>query len=132
MTPCPCHSAKPYNNCCKPFHQGSLPGTAMELMRSRYAAYALSLADYIIKTTHPSNSSYTSDFKKWSQETSHFSQITEFISLEIIEFTDGEKKATVTFTAGLKQEGRNASFTEKSHFEKNDMGQWLYLSGEMN
>ncbi len=128
---CPCHSGKAYTECCGPYHRGKEPENALALMRSRYAAYALGLPDYIIKTTHPKNPSYTTQVKEWARGILDFSQKTAFEGLKILEFVDRDTKATVTFAAYLKQNGHDASFTEKSHFIKVD-GHWLYLSGEMS
>lgn len=94
-------------------------------MRSRYTAYALNLPDYIIATTHPSNPHYTTNTAAWKASLAQFSQNTLFQKLEILKHTP----STVTFTAHLLQNGRDATFTEKSYFEK--IGpQWLYHHGE--
>lgn len=127
---CPCYSEKPYAECCKPYHDGSPPVNALALMRSRYAAYALHLAGYIIKTTHPDNPAYFSKKAEWKQDILHFSQNTKFTGLTIHEFIDGENEAYVTFTAHLQQGGKDASFTEKSRFLK-VQGRWLYRDGTM-
>ena len=118
---CPCSSGDQYQDCCQPFHEGRLPETALQLMRSRYSAYSLDLPDYIIETTHPQNPHYHSK----SEDIRQFSKVTTFQKLEIHDAT----KTTVIFTAHLFQGGRDATFTEKSTFEKVD-GRWLYLSGE--
>ena len=117
---CPCHSEKSYEVCCAPYHKGKNPENALLLMRSRYAAYALGLADYILQTTHPQNPQiFTRD------QILSFCRITTFVGLDILSFEDGENIAYVTFTAHLQQEGKDASFTEKSLFEKVE-GKWLY------
>src|SRR5579862_1043987 len=126
---CPCHSGKKYQECCQPYHTGKLPENALALMRSRYAAYALQLADYIMQTTHPHNKAYLSDKERWKKEIMGRYKNTDFYDLEILEFVDGPQEAYVTFTAHLRQEGRDVSFTEKSRFLKVD-GRWLYESGE--
>ncbi len=128
--PCPCHSQKLYRDCCERYHKGEPPENALALMRSRYAAYALGLVDYIIATTHPKNSHYLEDHTKWKEEILRFSQATHFEGLTIHEFVDDAQTAYVTFTAILKQKGNDASFTEKSRFEKVD-GRWLYRDGQM-
>jgi SEC-C motif-containing protein len=48
---CPCGSHRAYDDCCAPLHRGrtSAP-TAEALMRSRYSAYVLGLADYLLGT----------------------------------------------------------------------------------
>jgi len=70
-------------------------------MRSRYSAYALNLADYIIKTTHRSNPQYSADDREWRDSIANFSQSTEFRGLTIHEFKEEQLHATVTFTALL-------------------------------
>jgi len=127
---CPCHSGATYRECCKRYHDGVLPETALQLMRSRFSAYAMKLPEYIIDTTHPENPAYRNDRAKWKKEIESFSESTVFEGLEILDFVPGEIKAIVTFTAVLHQEDRDATFTEKSFFEKVD-GRWLYHTGVM-
>ncbi len=118
MLTCPCHSGKPYANCCEPFHKGSLPATCEQLMRSRYSAYSLGLVDYIIETTHP-------DLPVDRKSTEDFCKNTQFENLRILNATDD----TVTFHATLSQAGHDVSFTEQSTFAKID-GKWLYQKGQ--
>jgi SEC-C motif domain protein len=127
---CPCGSEKRYLECCGRYHNGAQAEDALKLMRSRYAAYVKQLPDYLMKTTHPDNPSYTLDVELWRKKILHFAQNTLFVGLEILEFVDGSKNASVTFTAYLKQDERNAGFTEKSSFEKVD-GRWLYKDGQI-
>lgn len=126
--PCPCHSGKSYSSCCQPYHEGTPAENALALMRSRYAAYALHLADYIMRTTHPHNPSYCPDAQRWRKEILKSYHTTDFYGLKILDFIDGEQEAFVTFTAFLKNDGRNISFTEKSRFLKVG-NQWFYESG---
>jgi SEC-C motif-containing protein len=122
---CPCHSKQSYRECCKPFHNGTaFPSTALQLMRSRYSAYALKKFDYILATAHP-DSPYKRDLN--DIRTSY--QSTLFEDLEILEFIDGDVLAYVTFRAVLTQDGKDISFTEKSLFEKINH-RWYYHSGE--
>ena len=51
---CPCGSRRVYEECCEPFHLGAAAPTAEALMRSRYSAFALGLAPYLLRTWHPS------------------------------------------------------------------------------
>ncbi|MGA1931881.1 YchJ family protein [Arcobacter sp. YIC-464] len=125
---CPCGSSKKYKKCCKIFHNGSNPKTALELMKSRYTAYVVGDSKYIIKTTHPSNNEYTEDTSSWSSSIKEFSLNSEFTGLVILDFIEGEEESFVTFNALIKQNGQDASFVEKSKFLKVD-GKWLYHSG---
>lgn len=124
--PCPCQSKQLYSKCCKPFHDGAaLPATPEQLMRSRFSAYALHNADYVMDTTHPENPAYTKDRSAWKESILSFCHLTQFNGLQISESTDEH----VTFTAILQQQGKDAGFTERSKFVKvND--RWLYQSGE--
>jgi len=125
---CSCHSQKQYTDCCKPYHQGEKPPNAQALMRSRYSAYALKNVAYIIRTTHPNNSDASTPQEQRAMQIKEFCEQTLFVGLEINDFTENAPFATVTFTASLMQNGQDASYTEKSEFEKIE-GQWLYLKG---
>jgi len=94
-------------------------------MKSRYSAYAVGDANYIIRTTHPNNCDYSTDIDKWKSEIKEFCKNTEFKRLEILEFIDGEDEAFVTFKAYLN----NGYMVEKSRFLKVD-NRWLYVDGE--
>lgn len=127
---CKCCSQKPYDECCKPFHDGSLPENALQLMRSRYSAYALCLANYIMHTTHPFSPLFQHDIVNWTKEITKFSQNSTFENLEILKFQDGDKIAYVTFTAFISKGGKDNTFTEKSRFEK--LGnKWYYIEGKV-
>lgn len=128
LSQCPCSCGKTYENCCKIFHDGLIPSNALQLMRSRYSAYVYLKPDYIIKTTHPDNPNFRQDIQTWRSEILLFCKNTHFQDLKIIEFIDGKIEAYVTFIAYLSQSGENASFVEKSHFEKLN-GVWLYKNG---
>ena len=117
---CPCFSGKPYEKCCGPYHDGAPAPTPEALMRSRYSGYALKKIDYIIETTHPNLHTTIKNREAIAQ----FSDETSFDGLEILEAKGNE----VTFKAHLSRDGKDVSFTEKSHFEKDD-GKWKYHSG---
>lgn len=51
---CPCGTGLVYGECCARWHRGASAPTAEALMRSRYAAFALGLADYLLESWHPS------------------------------------------------------------------------------
>lgn len=123
---CLCCSQKNYSACCEPYHKGKVfPKSPEKLMRSRYSAYALGLAPYIIETTH--TLSRPLDLDVWRSEIEAFCQKTDFIGLTIEEV----KQDFVTFTAKLTSEGVDVSFCEKSLFAK-EGGKWVYVSGEIS
>jgi len=123
---CPCGSKIKYKRCCAVYHKGAVAKTALLLMKSRYSAYATDNSAYIIKTTHPDNDDYIIDKKLWKKSIEKFSKTTDFLSLKILEFIDGDKEAFVTFKAELS----SGNMIEKSRFLKVN-GSWLYVSGEI-
>jgi len=93
-------------------------------MKSRYSAYAVGDAKYIIKTTHPQNSDYTENKLEWIKSIKEFCEYTDFDGLEILDYKTNENEAFVTFKAMLS----SGNMVEKSKFLKvNDI--WLYHSG---
>ncbi|MDQ0754887.1 YchJ family protein [Arthrobacter sp. B3I4] len=51
---CPCLSGEQYNDCCGRYHRGEAEApTAEQLMRSRYAAFVVLDAGYLLRTWHP-------------------------------------------------------------------------------
>lgn len=127
---CPCGSQKKYKKCCKPFHDNTtLPKTALELMKSRYCAFAVGKSEYIISTTHKDNVDFKSDIKSWNEDILDFCKNTKFEKLEILEFIDEQTQSFVTFKVTLFQDGNDVSFCEKSRFLKIDE-KWLYVNGQ--
>ncbi|MDC0933417.1 YchJ family metal-binding protein [Arcobacteraceae bacterium] len=95
-------------------------------MRSRYTAYALNNAKYIIKTTHPHNIDFQENKTLWEKEILEFSQNFTFEKLTIHEFIDAEPTSYVTFRAQITSNGNDHTFTEKSSFKKIDNA-WVYF-----
>lgn len=94
-------------------------------MRSRYAAYALNLADYLILTTHPDSPYQRQDPKTWRESIRKFYQGTRFVGLQILD----ARADTVTFHAILFEGDRDVSYIEQSVFRQHD-GRWKYVSGQ--
>lgn len=94
-------------------------------MRSRYSAYVRGLAPYIVATSGEARSS---DEETFLAEVRQFCAHTRFTGLQIVKVEPGDSVAYVTFRAGLEQGGLDASFTERSRFERTD--RWRYVSGE--
>lgn len=126
--PCPCGSGLKYKKCCQLFHKGKLPKTALELMKSRYCAYVLQNADYIIKTTHTQNPDFTIQTKQWKDDILLFCKGSSFIKLEILDTNLNDLASYVTFKVELQINNKDESFIEKSKFLKEN-DKWLYHSG---
>lgn len=127
---CPCGSPLKYKKCCKVFHDNiKNPSNSLELMKSRFSAYAFKQSNYIIKTTHKENQDYSENILEWKKEIEIFSSNTDFDKLEILEFIEGKIESFVTFRATLFQNKNDISFIEKSRFKKED-NIWFYVDGE--
>jgi len=124
---CPCGSGVKYKKCCHKFHKGAKPSSALELMKSRYCAYSIGNAKYIINTTHPNNSDFSLDKKAWAESIMEFCNSTDFLSLEILEVENKIDEAFVRFKASFS----NTYMIEKSRFLKVN-NSWLYESGVYN
>lgn len=127
--PCPCGSGNKVKRCCRPLHRGRLAETPGQLMRSRYAAYALGEADYILETTHPAGPLFRADRDAWRADVQGFCSGTRFDGLEVLEESADGDVGWVTFHAQLAQAGEDVSFRERSRFERLD-GRWLYHSAD--
>lgn len=115
---CPCGSEIPYKKCCRVFHKGTkYPGTASELMKSRYSAYVKGLEKYIRETWHPD----------YLPPDLHLTDI-NWLNLDIVSATDGLKgdsEGTVHFKAYYRSSSGEECLEENSHFIFED-GRWFY------
>lgn len=117
---CPCGSGAEYLACCGPLHHGDRQaGTAEDLMRSRYSAYAKGEADYLFRTWHPRTrpSDVTVD------------PAISWTGLEVTDVVDGgpdDERGVVEFTARFASADRADSMHERSRFERR-AGRWFYL-----
>lgn len=100
------------------------PGTAEELMRSRFKAFRESDADWLIKTWHESTRPGNLDL----------SDNPTWRGLQIIDTVDGgpdDETGIVEFRATHVQEGGGVGVLhERSRFIKED-GLWYYVEGEV-
>ena len=122
MKLCYCGSNYLFADCCEPFLKRKLPApTAEVLMRSRYSAYCVANADYLVNTTHVSTRKL---YPKSSIVT--FATENHWLQLEILSATT----TTVTFKAYYL----DASLAPQVHYEKSDFveenGVWYYVEGE--
>ena len=125
---CPCHSGRRYKRCCQPLHQGAAATDPPTLMRSRYAAYAIGLVDYVVATTDPRGPQWGADLNRWREEIAAFGSRTAFVGLQVLGGEVRGEEGTVHFQAELRVGDRDASFAEQSLFTR-DTGRWLYHSG---
>jgi SEC-C motif domain protein len=125
--PCPCTSKKPYDSCCGPFHAGTaLPGTAEQLMRSRFSAYALGKVDYLISTRCEARRA-----EEDREELARYCRSVSCVGLKIVGKEKGgqaDDTGIVTFHASLQTQGRRSLHIETSTFAR-EQGRWVYVDG---
>lgn len=133
---CPCRvreskdDQKPYSKCCQIWHDGlgndHFPAHALNLMRSRYSAFAIGsqmlehrplMKHYLERTWHSS-----------TRPLDLMLDDTTWTGLKIIQHNSSVLKAMVEFVAYYKMNGRTERLQEKSQFEKVN-GQWQYVVG---
>ena len=96
-------------------------------MRSRYSAYALGLAPYILDTTDPDGPHARADRAAWAADVLRFCEGTRFVGLEVLEASADGDAGRVRFRATLEQGGQDASFEEDSLFRRIE-GRWVYTA----
>ena len=122
MKNCYCGADKSFESCCNPFIEGvQFPTSPEELMRSRYTAYVIQNANYLMATTHNSQRKYysVSEILEWSKSNT-------WVKLEIVSAEDNR----VEFKAYFLDEKLQAQIHhEHSTFQlENEI--WYYFDGE--
>jgi SEC-C motif-containing protein len=119
---CLCGTGLPYPECCGRLHDGTATaGTAEQLMRSRYSAFALGDTAYLLETWHPTTRPSRLELDpdvRWT-------------GLDVLATTGGSllaREGTVEFRAHHVVSGVTRSQHENSRFRR-DGGRWRYLDG---
>ncbi|MDK2778760.1 MAG: SEC-C domain-containing protein [Pseudomonadota bacterium] len=120
MPACPCGSGVDYGQCCQPLHNGQPAASPQALMRSRYAAFAMELADYLRASwdaeTRPADLELTAD--------------TYWYRLEIHSAAEQGDDGQVHFSAYFREGSEWLKLTELSRFRRGADGFWRYLDGQ--
>lgn len=112
---CPCGSGAGYVECCGPLHRGTQDArTPEELMRSRYSAFALGDADYLLRTWHP----------RTRPEELRLDPELVWLSLQIVAAVGDD----VEFIARYRGPQGRGFQRERSRFARHG-GRWFYLDG---
>jgi SEC-C motif domain protein len=127
--PCACGSGRKYKKCCRPLHRGRPAPTPETLMRSRFSAFALGLAEYLADTTHPGGPQWQSDREPWLAELRAFAAAATFADLEVVGGTVEGERGTVFYRCVVTHLGEAHRFLEHSVFLRYG-DRWLYHSGE--
>ena len=112
---CPCGSGGSYDACCGPLHTGATQAaTPEQLMRSRYAAFALGEAGYLLSTWHP----------RTRPPELRLDTGLHWLSLQVVEAAGAE----VEFIARYRGPNGRGFLRERSRFARQG-GRWFYLDG---
>ena len=119
---CYCGSNKNFQNCCEPIIKGFQKAHSAEsLMRSRYSAYAVHQADYLMESTSISERKYYS-----KSEILIWATCNQWLQLDIINFTNN----TVEFKAHFL----DSKLQKQVHHELStfifENGSWFYVNGQ--
>lgn len=117
---CPCGFGPPYDECCGRWHRSAAGApTAELLMRSRFTAFAIGDAPYLLRTWHPATRPHGLDLAGGPR----------FTHLEVLGRDGGtlfDTEGTVQFRAHYLDRGKPGVMQEVSRFVR-EGGQWLYL-----
>ncbi len=122
--PCPCGLPARLSACCGRWHAGPLhlqAPDAAALMRSRYSAYVLQRADYLLATWHAGSRPPGVDFEPGLR----------WVGLQLLQHVPAGDAATVTFIARSKLRGRAQQMRETSRFLR-AQGRWCYVDGDVS
>jgi len=125
-TGCPCGLPASFQDCCGRYINGgeSAPD-AESLMRSRYAAYTMNNADYLLASWHATTRPADLDLSREER-------FVKWMSLDVLSTQAGGKDdeaGVVEFVARYKVNGRAQRLHEISRFRKED-GHWFYVDGD--
>lgn len=100
-------------------------------MRSRFAAFVLKDADYLVRTMHADHEDRALPaveiVRRFRTSATEF----KYMGLQILDRRDADEDgvARVLFLARVFEKGRERSFVELSDFARDTVG-WRYLSGK--
>ena len=116
---CPCGLSDDYGSCCERLHAGAPAPTAESLMRSRYSAFAVGDAGYLLRTWHPSG----------RPQTLTLDPALTWTRLAVLKTHGGglfDATGTVQFRAMYVRQGQRGVLAETSRFVRHDR-HWTYL-----
>jgi SEC-C motif domain protein len=122
---CWCDSGRTVGRCCGPLlSRAATAVTAEALMRSRYSAYVIGDADYLLATWHPAtrpNALDLDDARRWLG-----------LTIKARDHgTEQDVEGHVEFVARFKIDGRGHRLHERSRFVR-EQGLWFYRDGGLS
>jgi SEC-C motif domain protein len=121
---CPCGTGQSYAGCCFPLHAGrGAAATAVELMRSRYSAFAVGDVDYLARTWHP----------RHRPDELTLDPAMDWVGLEVVDAHAGgpaDAEGEVEFRASWRHGRERGVLHERSRFTRR-AGRWVYVDGDL-
>jgi SEC-C motif-containing protein len=99
-------------------------------MRSRYAAFALGLGEYLVRTLADEHPDRALDADELARTLSSIRERQRFLGLRIDEARADGDDGEVVFFARIFEKGKDQSFGERSTFRR-EHGRWRYVGGEI-
>ena len=133
---CPCGRGR-YAACCGPLHEavaaaaadasagpaaGARAADAEALMRSRYSAYVLEDADYLLATWHPTTRPASVEFVPGLR----------WLGLEVKRHAADGDRAVVAFVARHRLGGGRAGRLHETSRFLREGGRWFYVDGDVD
>ncbi|WP_295011048.1 YchJ family protein [uncultured Microbacterium sp.] len=118
---CPCGSGDVLGSCCGPILDGRPAPTAERLMRSRYSAFSLGDAAYLLRSWHPSTRPAALDLD----------DDVRWLRLDVLDVERGgpfDTDGVVEFEAVHRDASGRGVLHERSRFVR-EAGRWFYLDG---
>ena len=129
--PCPCTSGERYGDCCRLLHRGGHAETAVALMRSRYAAFAIGDVGYLDVTQHPEHVDQAVPADERRRRLGAFCRSARFAGLKIVDHDVDGDDALVLFVARIFIGSADETSMECSRFRRH-AGAWRYLAGDLS
>ena len=99
-------------------------------MRSRYAAFALGLGEYLVRTLAEDHPDRGHDEAGLARALSGVRERQRFLGLRVDEARAHGNEGEVVFFARIFEKGKDRSFGERSTFRR-EHGRWRYVGGEI-
>jgi SEC-C motif domain protein len=126
---CPCFSGQRYALCCAPVHRGEREALSPALlMRSRYAAFAIGLGPYLVRTLASDHADLDLPREALLRELGRLHERQRFLALRILHESESGDEGEVLFFARIFAKGADRSFAELSRFVREERV-WRYASG---
>lgn len=128
-TRCPCGSGDTLDSCCGPILAGERrAATAVQLMRSRYTAFARGHLEHLLRSWDPRTRPDRDDLA------ASLSESDRWLRLDVLAVEDGgpfADRGVVEFRAIARTAQGRTRLHERSRFRRAN-GVWLYVDGEID